>query len=38
MSIENKALLGFVWQKSLSPSSEIDVERRRHVLSSALPL
>ncbi len=38
MSIENKVLLGFVWQKRLSPSSQINVERRRHVLPSPLPL
>jgi hypothetical protein len=36
MSIENKALLGFVWQKMSSP--QIDVDWRRHVFASALPL
>ena len=35
---ENKGLLGFVLQKRLAPLPQINVERRRHVFASALPL
>jgi hypothetical protein len=33
-----KGLLGFVSQKALAPPTQINVERRRHVFASALPL
>ena len=36
--VEKKGLLGFVSQKPLAPLTQVDVERRRHVFASTLPL